>query len=66
MNKILIGIIAGLFLVGCSSIDNPRVSFGKKCLVKENDVAFSYVWFYDKKNGLPASEGQCWALPKND
>ena len=40
MNKILIGIITVLFLVGCSSIDNPRVSFGKKCLVKENDVAF--------------------------
>ena len=59
MNKILIGIIAGLFLVGCSSIDNPRVSFGKKCLVKENDVAFSYVWFYDKDTGLMATSEQC-------
>ena len=59
MNKILIGIIAGLFLVGCSSIDNPRVSFGKKCLVKENDVAFSYVWLYDKDTGLMATREQC-------
>tara|TARA_R100001126_G_scaffold98430_1_gene72706 strand:- start:642 stop:827 length:186 start_codon:yes stop_codon:yes gene_type:complete len=59
MNKILIGIIAGLFLVGCSSIDNPRVSFGKKCLVKKDDVAFSYVWFYDKDTGLMATKEQC-------
>ena len=59
MNKILIGIIAGLFLVGCSSIDNPRVSFGKKCLVKKDDVAFSYVWFYDKDTGLMATREQC-------
>ena len=59
MNKILIGIITVLFLVGCSSIDNPRVSFGKKCLVKENDVAFSYVWFYDKDTGLMATKEQC-------
>ena len=59
MSKILIGIIAVLFLVGCSSFDNPRVSFGKKCLVKENDVAFSYVWFYDKDTGLMATSEQC-------
>lgn len=48
-----------LFLVGCSSITNPRVSLGKKCLVKENDVAFSYVWFYDKDTGLMATKEQC-------
>ena len=59
MNKILIGIITVLFLVGCSSIDNPRVSFGKKCLVKKDDVAFSYVWFYDKDTGLMATSEQC-------
>tara|TARA_E500000178_G_C16987891_1_gene739256 strand:- start:836 stop:1033 length:198 start_codon:yes stop_codon:yes gene_type:complete len=65
MKNILILLIAFLFVSACG-ISNPNVSLGKKCVIKGDSVSYSYVWFYDKKNGLPASEGQCWALPKND
>jgi len=44
MNKILI-ILLSLVLVGCSSsIKNPRLSFGKKCMTKQSYVVYAYVW----------------------
>ena len=45
---------------------SPKVSFGKKCMVKDESVSYSYVWLYDKNTGLPASAEQCEALPKKD
>jgi len=53
-----------LLLAGCSIPKNPSLSFGKKCHVKGNSVAYSYVWLYDKKAGLEATEAQCVHLPK--
>ena len=38
----------GLFLTACS-ITEPRVSFGKKCVVKSDKVVYSYIWIYDKE-----------------
>ena len=59
MNKILI-ILLSLVLVGCTSnIKNPRLSLGKKCMTKQNDVVYSYVWIYDKDMGLTPSKKQC-------
>ena len=57
MNKILLVLVA-LFVVGCSGhIKEPAVSFGKKCAVTENgQVSYSYVWLYDKKEGLKANK----------
>ena len=46
MNKILI-IIMGLILLGCS-VTNPQLSFGKKCVEKEGQILWSYVWLTDK------------------
>ena len=57
-------IILAFLLVSACGISNPKVSFGKKCVVKEDTVSYSYVWLYDKNAGLPASEKQCEELPK--
>jgi uncharacterized protein YcfL len=65
MKNIAIIILGILFLSGCS-VSNPKVSLGKKCVVKDDSVSYSYVWIYDKNTGLPASEEQCKALPKKD
>ena len=58
MKTILTILFAGVFLSACS-IKEPRVSFGKKCAVKEDKVVYSYVWLYDKNVGLHATKRQC-------
>ena len=65
MKNIAIITLAFLLLSACS-VSNPKVSLGKKCVVKDDSVSYSYVWIYDKNTGLPASEEQCKALPKKD
>ena len=47
------------------SINDPRLSFGKKCHVSEEDITYSYIWLYDKKTGLPATKDQCVVLDAN-
>ena len=58
MRTMLILLIS-ITLIGCSNIKNPRLSFGKKCVDKNGDVAYSYVWLYDKNVGLHATKRQC-------
>tara|TARA_B100000965_G_C19063052_1_gene528707 strand:+ start:39 stop:230 length:192 start_codon:yes stop_codon:yes gene_type:complete len=58
MKNILIGIIL-MMLVGCAIPENPRLSVGKKCVVKEKDVVYSYVWLYNKETGLEANKETC-------
>lgn len=65
MKKITISLLTFLLVSACG-ISNPKLSFGKKCVVKDDSVSYSYVWVYDKDTGLPASEKQCEALPKKD
>lgn len=62
--KTTIIIALALMLTGCAIPSNPKLSFGKKCQVSGSDVTYSYVWLFDKKAGLKASEGQCVHLPK--
>jgi len=62
--KTTIIIAISLLLAGCSVPSNPKLSFGKKCHVMDNNITYSYVWLYDKKTGLEATEGQCVHLPK--
>ena len=59
MNKILV-ILMSLILVSC--VQNPKLSFGKKCVEKGDQVHFSYVWIYDKEAGLQADEITCELL----
>ncbi len=56
MNKLLV-ILMSLILVSC--VQNPKLSFGKKCVEKGDQVHFSYVWIYDKNAGLQADEITC-------
>ena len=62
--KTILGIlIAGLLITACS-IKEPRLSFGKKCLEKDNQVVYSYIWLWDKKVGLTANEATCELIEK--
>lgn len=63
MKKYLIILLAGLFVTACS-VKEPRLSFGKKCTVKEDKVVYSYVWLYDKQVGLPADKKSCNQIQK--
>lgn len=63
MKKYLIILLAGLFVTACS-VKEPRLSFGKKCAVKEDKVVYSYVWLYDKQVGLPADKKSCNQIQK--
>ena len=61
-------IISIIFLAGLLSacaINEPRVSFGKKCVEKDNNVVYSYVWLYDKEAGLNANEKTCEKIKKD-
>ena len=44
MKKILTIIIAGVLLTSCSK----SITFGKKCIEKEGQIIYSYVWLTDK------------------
>ena len=57
--KTLITVLfATVFLTACS-VKNPALNFGKKCVVKEDQVVYSYVWLFDSKEGLKATKEQC-------
>jgi len=64
MKKIIVA-LSTLFLISACSISDPRLSFGKKCEVNEDNITYSYIWFYDKKTGLPATKDQCVVLDAN-
>ena len=57
--KNIIIILTTLLLVGCANIDNPKVVFGKKCTMDAHQVVYSYVWVYDKTQGLDANAENC-------
>jgi len=57
-------LILTFFTVSACSIKEPRVSFGKKCAVKEDKVVYSYIWLYDKEPGLPADKKNCDQIAK--
>ena len=62
MNKAII-ILTALLLTACS-ISEPRLSFGKKCTVKDDKIVYSYLWVYDKSAGVPADAITCELLDK--
>tara|TARA_B100000929_G_scaffold229093_1_gene185510 strand:- start:1023 stop:1214 length:192 start_codon:yes stop_codon:yes gene_type:complete len=62
MNKILI-VLTSIILMGCT-VANPKLSFGKKCVEKGDQVHYSYVWIYDKNAGLIADEITCELIDK--
>jgi uncharacterized protein YcfL len=59
MKTILI-ILFSMILIGCtSSIKNPRLSLGKKCIEDDTNISYSYIWLYDKTSGMSATKEQC-------
>ncbi len=64
MKTLLTILLASVILTACS-IKEPRLSFGQKCLEKDNQVVYSYIWLRDKKVGLTASEADCELIEKN-
>ena len=58
MKTLLTLILSSILLTACS-IKEPRLSFGKKCMVKDDKVVYSYVWVWDKQVGLTATEADC-------
>ena len=62
MKTILI-IFTALLLTACS-ISEPRLSFGKKCTIKDDKIVYSYLWVYDKSAGVPADAITCELLDK--
>ena len=66
MNKILVILMSLILLSACSSIKNPSIAFGKKCVEKGDQVHFSYLWIYDKNAGLQADEITCVLIDNQD
>ena len=58
MKKLIILLILVSF-TACTSIPNPKIAFGKKCVANGERVTYSYVWIYDSKTGLPANTDDC-------
>lgn len=61
MSKLFYSLIILLFVSACS-VSEPRVSFGKKCVEKDDKVVYSYVWIYDKEVGVTANKETCKLL----
>ena len=67
MKKIIM--IIGTLLItaaiaGCSIPKNPKLTFGKKCVDKGENIVYSYLWLYDKNAGLIADEITCELIDK--
>ena len=60
--KTIIILAISFLLVGCAIPSNPKLSFGKKCHVTGENITYSYIWLFDKKTGLEATEDQCRQL----
>jgi len=61
--KYLMVLIMGLVLSACSIPKDPRISFGKKCKVTDDQVIWSHVWVYSNKEGIKANEEDCKFIP---
>tara|TARA_Y100001938_G_C7837649_1_gene304516 strand:- start:84 stop:287 length:204 start_codon:yes stop_codon:yes gene_type:complete len=57
--KNIIAILTIMFLFSACSSVNDSVTFGKKCMVKDDKVVYSYIWLYNKTSGLSADPEQC-------
>jgi len=64
MKTIGIFLIALFLLSGCG-IKTPSVKLGKKCVVKGDEVVYSYVWIHDKDRTLQANKETCEQIEKN-
>jgi len=57
--KNILMLLALLFVVSNCAKPVDSVSWGKKCVVTNDKVVYSYVWLYNKESGLSADKIQC-------
>ena len=55
---VLFSMLVLISLTACS-IKEPRLSIGKKCVEKNDSIVYSYLWLFDKQNGLEANKETC-------
>ena len=60
--KILPLILTLLLITNCST---HTVKLGKKCMIKGDEVVYSYVWIHDKNLPLQANKETCKQIEKN-
>ncbi len=53
-----------MLFVGCTPIKDPRLSFGKKCKLTDDQVIWSHVWIYSKQEGVKANKEDCKFIPE--
>ena len=51
--------LIALFLLSGCGIKSPSVKLGKKCVIKGDEVVYSYVWIHNKDLPLQANEETC-------
>jgi len=67
MNKLILSLLAVLFLAGCSGhIVPPAIELGKKCIEKEGTVVYSYIWLHKKGTELSANAETCDLIQMNE
>ena len=59
MNKIIMFFILAVFMTACSG---KQITFGKKCMEKENQIVYSYIWLTEKEH--PADKETCNKIEK--
>jgi len=64
MKNLLLLLTTAILISAC--VKEPRLSFGKKCTVKDDKIIYSYLWVYEKSNGLPADAITCELIDKSE
>ena len=57
--------LIALFLLSGCVIKSPSVKLGKKCVIKGDEVVYSYVWIHDKDLPLQANKETCKQIEEN-
>ncbi len=57
--KVLLSILFSVVFLTACSVKNPAFDLGKKCMVKGDQIVYSYVWVYDKEAGNKATKETC-------
>jgi len=59
VNKIILFFILAVFMTACSG---KHLSFGKKCMEKEDQIVYSYIWLTEEVH--PADKETCKKIKK--
>ena len=57
--KVLLGVLFSIVFLTACSVKNPALDLGKRCMVKGDQIVYSYVWVYDKEAGNKATKEIC-------